>query len=329
MREEPYAIVFSGGGALGSWEVGAYKALRAHHQNQDPTVVTGASAGALNATAVCAGMSAEEIRRLWADLAPSDVYTLRFGRGTAARLFGSSIWQWSFTKALMQFLDGHNSLLDTSTLAGKLREIFPPHSQPFFQSRIRFVISLTDLSAGARRFFYKLPPGEKLPKDALVPELVTAWREIQSMEMLLQALMGTTALPVLFPPFEGLFDGGVLLNQPITPAYLLGALNIYVLIPSPIALGRTNNLRAIGSTLLSRWLSASLLSQIESVRLRNRIRGYTGDPKIRLCVIRPQTELQCGLLSFGAGVDALVADGERTARERLDRFDSANENTWY
>jgi len=57
----PYAVVFSGGGALGSWEVGCYRALLTHHGGELPACVTGASAGALNAAAITSGMSADEI----------------------------------------------------------------------------------------------------------------------------------------------------------------------------------------------------------------------------------------------------------------------------
>jgi predicted acylesterase/phospholipase RssA len=207
------------------------------------------------------------------------------------------------------------------------------HHQSFFQSKTKFAISLTYLTGGERRLFYKLPPGEVLPVTANTGWMQNAWRQIQGLEMLVQGLMGSTALPVLFPPFEGLFDGGVLLNQPISPAIALGAANLYVVIPSSAALGRTNNLLAIGNTLLTTWLSLSILSQLNSIRLRNEIRAKVGDQKIRVCVIRPpvslESALDVNLLSFGKRVSEMIEPGEKAARDRLDRFDSDNENTWY
>ena len=73
-----YGIVFSGGGALGAWEVGAYRAIRLQH-GTDPTVVSGASAGALNAVAICAGMSADCLEKTWTELQVDKIYRNNFG----------------------------------------------------------------------------------------------------------------------------------------------------------------------------------------------------------------------------------------------------------
>src|ERR1700722_7474751 len=72
--ENEYAVVFSGGGAFGAWEVGAYDEILSRHHGHPPTIVTGASAGALNAAAICAGVSPADLQKLWTGLTPDKVY---------------------------------------------------------------------------------------------------------------------------------------------------------------------------------------------------------------------------------------------------------------
>lgn len=335
MADEDYAIVFSGGGALGAWEIGCLKAILFSHKNRAPSIVTGASAGALNAAGVCSNMPPDKLHQLWAGLTPESVCRFRFGLGSVINIGFRAIGALSFTGGINGFLDSQTSLYETTRLYETLRKTFPGSDGDFLKSDISFAISLTGLASRSRKLFYKLPPGKALP-PAEDTWMSRAWEEIRSMEMLHQVLMGTTALPILFPPFEGLFDGGVLLNQPISPAIALGAHRIYVLIPTSEALGRTENLLSIGSALITAWLSASLVSQVAATKLRNEIRGAIGDPKfpkIELCVIRPneniETKLGVGLLSFGEKVDELVSLGEQEAHQRIHRFDPANENTWY
>ena len=57
----PYGVVFSGGGALGAWEVGCLHSLLRRHETKYPLVVAGASAGALNAAGLALGMTVGEL----------------------------------------------------------------------------------------------------------------------------------------------------------------------------------------------------------------------------------------------------------------------------
>lgn len=57
------ALVFSGGGARGAYQIGVYEAL--HKHGFKPDIVTGTSVGAILATLVTAGCSPDEVKRLW------------------------------------------------------------------------------------------------------------------------------------------------------------------------------------------------------------------------------------------------------------------------
>lgn len=332
LQDENYAVVFSGGGALGAWEVGCLRTVIERH-GCPPSVVTGASAGALNAAGFCAGMTITELSDLWAELTDKDVYKARPFRGRLVRCVLDGLLGKPLLESVGDQLKALTSLLDTEPLNDKLRQILAGREHEFLSSPTAFAISLTLLAQGEPEFFYKLPIGTQLPSNASQGPFQNAWRKIVGMESLLQALGGTTALPLLFPPMEGRFDGGVLMNQPISPAIGLGATNLYVFIPSAEALGRTDHLLAIGSSLMSTWLSQSLIAQIERIKLRNDIRLLTGQPLLRVCVVRPSSDLGrdpgVNLLSFGKKVRELIELGAEAARDRMLRFDPNNQNTWY
>jgi predicted acylesterase/phospholipase RssA len=340
----PYAVVFSGGGALGSWEVGCYRALLAHYGQEPPVCVTGASAGALNAAAITAGMSADEIGELWTNLKNREV----FAPNITVKAAGWALTRSALTgslEPLMKYARGKASVFDTRPLEKTLAKIFAGREGKFLGSPIWFAISLTNLTTKSKEMFFKTPPGEALParfqQTTLPKEQPPEWKPVTGYKILNQALMGTTALPILFPSFESYFDGGVLLNQPISPAIQImdhildpdddadRPVDIFVFIPDPESLGETKNLPAIAATVLTTWLSASLLSQIATVKWRNKLRSQAGKGAIRLCVVRPSADFTAGLLDFGKDVSKLIDQGARDCAARLSRFDPANENTWY
>lgn len=57
------ALVFSGGGARGAYQIGVYEAL--HEAGFTPDIVTGTSAGAILATLVACGLTPDEMKAMW------------------------------------------------------------------------------------------------------------------------------------------------------------------------------------------------------------------------------------------------------------------------
>ena len=80
------AVVLSGGGALGAYEVGVLRAIRS--AGLEPAIVAGASAGALNAVCwVAAGLATDRLEEIWKRIEPS---TIGFRWSTlAGRAFGA------------------------------------------------------------------------------------------------------------------------------------------------------------------------------------------------------------------------------------------------
>jgi len=334
-KSDGYAIVFSGGGALGAWEVGCYTTIMRRNDNELPVIVTGASAGALNAAGICAGLSCSELENLWCTLRPEEVYSRAFRVRTVLRhlpaltigLVRRRCLSWAFNRMFAETI----SLLNTTPLERKLRDTFADHRwQHFFDSDVCFAISLTDLGRREKRIAYKAPADFKPPARRS-----SEWMRVEDLESLVAVLMGTTALPVLFPPYGNLFDGGILRNQPVGPAIDLGGRLIYILIPQPEGPQQSgNNVVQTTSALLQTWLSMSLDWQIDLTKVRNQIaRARPREKPTILCAVRPQSDLTeeygVGLLSFGQNVDQLIRAGEQDADLRLDNFNHEDEKTWY
>jgi predicted acylesterase/phospholipase RssA len=327
-----YGIVFSGGGALAAWEVGCYRAIRTYNACTPPAIVSGASSGALNAAGVCVGMSPERLKGLWAQMKDADVYKAQFGAWTFAKLAAGAARRGA-QNAAFEFLSRQQSVFDTSPLVETLRRVLAEYDRPFEQSQVRLAVSATNLTLNRKQVFYKMPPQIPLPVNA--PTADADWRGIGGIDFLVDALVGSTALPILFPPWTHFFDGGVMLNQPISPALRIFEPDIlYVVIPSAESLGQTGNLLQLGSTLLTAWLRMSLDLQIARIKLINgQIRPATGRRKIRLCVIRPSQDLErrfgVSLLQFGKRVDDLENSGFDAANSKIATFRDDNEDTWY
>jgi predicted acylesterase/phospholipase RssA len=316
-----YGIVFSGGGRseLGRSDVMRRFFLGTMQSAHD--IVTGASAGAINAVGVCAGMLPKQLKDTWSALSNDSVFRARVGSGKVAALIWNSIKKRSVVEALNSAFCDVSSILSNDPLLDTLTKILQGYFQNFLQSKVSCAISLTNLERGVGELYYKLPPGKLLPSG-----LDNNWSQIRSLDILVRVLLGSTAIPILFPPHGSYFDGGVLLNQPISPAWALvcpddstpAALDLddftlYVIIPSSETLGATGNLIEIGSAVISTWLSLSLIDQINNIRLRNYIRQLRDDKKLRLCVIRPDQDLTkhfgVSLLDFGKNVTALIQNG--------------------
>ena len=283
---DDYAVVFSGGGALGSWEVGCLDALLKFHDGQGPSIVTGASAGGLNAAGWHCGLSTDELGAFWANVKKEDIFkdALDYKR-IAASIAGSQAAnvlrslvareeQRPIQDTIAEAFSNVRSIFDTSPMEETVERILAPEARAdaFAHPRNSLVISTTKLADGEPELLYHLRGGKKrIPPEAKRGRYAKVWEKIGSIQMLRQALLGTAALPLLFSDMEGRFDGGVLLNQPIAPAIGLGARVLYVFIPSPTIFGNTSNLAEIAGTLASTLLATSLEAQIRQIGLSNRI----------------------------------------------------------
>ncbi len=199
-------LVLSGGGARGAFEAGVVAALE--DAGVRPTVLSGTSAGALNAAGVAAGFGADRLAAFWTSIRDRDVYRQRrdvwrllrpaglLGDGNAAeRLLDSVGWTW---------------LWDPSPLRRTLVAAFGGERIPVAAGTVLAVSAVAAASGRLVRFTSADPPPHRRTD------------RFRTVTLDVDHLLASAAIPLLFRPAAlrtGLFwDGGVVANTPIAPA---------------------------------------------------------------------------------------------------------------
>jgi NTE family protein len=271
------AIVLSGGGARAAYQVGVLRAIAEWSTARAPSpfgIVTGVSAGAINALALAAG--AQEFRAatkrlcgLWSNLYARDIY-----RTDAASLAGSGgRWLVSFVPAWRHRRPA--SLLDNAPLLAFLHRVMPVGAvQGAIDAGLLEALAITAMSyrSGLSVTFCQTRPDVEL------------WSRSQRVGVRATIgvlhLLGSSAIPFVFPPaaIDGDFygDGSVRQVAPTSPALHLGADRILV-----VGAARTTvrpdappsagppSMAQIGSQVLASIFTDSLGTDLEKVRLVN------------------------------------------------------------
>jgi len=259
--DETQAVILSGGGGYGAYEVGIMKALLggemagAGYRRIEPGIFTGTSVGSFNATimvsqpGVPSGETAEELERIW----------LNEVAGTALRC-GNGI---------VRFRGNLLRLLDPACYAnplGPFQQLGNDASflaRSFFSRGINFLA--TQGSLGNRSFQFidlglliSVEPFLEMLKRTIRSEdvrhsdrklrvVATNWEtgEVKTFENKdvadeafgPQMIMASAAIPLLFPPVkigEQLYiDGGTVMNTPLKCALQAGATTMHIVYLDP------------------------------------------------------------------------------------------------
>lgn len=187
------ALVFSGGASHGAFQAGVVAGL--YQARWEPHIVCGASVGAINAVALASGYEPEDLCNMWRCVRNRDVYALRSIK---------DLWRVRRWKSLLK--------------TNPLRE--------FLKTRITFerlgdsaeiVLSVsTNIRTGAMRVYSNRR--EELPR--------TFREKYKPSPLTLDAVMASAAIPVIFPPVAGEWDGAFLQTAPIEMILELGATEI-------------------------------------------------------------------------------------------------------
>ncbi|WGM38953.1 patatin-like phospholipase family protein [Caulobacter sp. NIBR1757] len=216
-------FVLSGGGAKGAYGAGVAKAIELFRRLRgltNPVVYVGASAGALNAYILASG-GADDLIKFWLEIDnqrilgtknkhPKLAAAVKLGKS----LLGSSEPFSLYTNTAIKKLVAENATLDRL------------HSP--------LIVATTDYSTGTPKAFYRsdLIDGF-LHEDGKIEvrkRRLKHLRRIENDEMLVQALVASAAIPIIFPPVEissnydgvpeksWFVDGGVGNNTPTREA---------------------------------------------------------------------------------------------------------------
>ena len=309
------ALVLAGGGARAAYEVGVLSAIAERAPGVEFPIVTGVSAGAINAVYLAAHAQAlstalAALREDWRHLTVDRVYRIqpwRLGRavlrGVAGTLLGTR-QEAAVVRGLVDMSPLHDFLtarldcrgIDANIAAGRLRAV---------------AVSATSYASGGTVTFVQGPPD--------VPTWRRAQRSAVPARLTVDHVMASAALPILFPAvrlgdaFYG--DGSVRQTAPLAPAIHLGARAILVVTQRsepelaasrPVALREYPTLAEVIGLLLHAIFLDALEADAERVERINRTLarmppGAAPDElrPVSLLMLRPSRNL--GALAAGAG----------------------------
>jgi len=230
-------LVMTGGGARGAYQAGVLKRISEikwtqTHGNPFP-IISGASAGAVNGSALAAGcddfpLLAKVLTQLWSSLKPSDVFhcdVLTQARNSLT---------WIMDLSFGGLIGGGNarSLLDATPLRHFLNAHLPCDR---IQENIKrghlyaLAISATNYNSGKSYLFIQGRKGHPMWNRSRRVTLAT--------KITVDHVCASAAIPLVFQPVRlriprgtALFgDGCVRLQQPLSPAIRLGAERVFAI----------------------------------------------------------------------------------------------------
>lgn len=300
-------IVLTGGGARAAYQVGFLRCVAKNAPEMRFPVVTGVSAGAINAVFLAAHggdlpEAAEELTRLWTGLSTENVFNIDVW------CLAKTALRWGF--GLLS--GGHGSgsqmrgLLDTAPLRDILEGALEDEHGgiPGIQANIdagrleSVAVTTLKYSTGQTVTWIQ---GREI--DSWIrPQRLGIQTEIQA-----EHIMASSALPILFPAQEldGSWygDGGVRFLTPLAPAIHLGANRLLAIstryerdlaeASEPVVLGYPPPAQIVGTLLNAVFLDS--LDQ-DALRLERINRLLAGNPQgklnpIELLILRPSVDL--------------------------------------
>lgn len=229
-RYSDLGIVLSGGGARAAYQVGVLKAIARKRPNLHFPIITGVSAGAINAAFLAASRrqtleTINALADLWSSIETSMVFDVR------TRSLTRMILQWS--RRLLSGSSGASSrargFVDTEPLRRLLLDALPHENGRLLGIRENLeeqklqAVALTALNYATGQTVTWVQGRD-----------IELWerpnRRSQKVQLSVEHVMASSALPLFFPAIRlsnGWFgDGGVRLAAPFSPALHLGAKRI-------------------------------------------------------------------------------------------------------
>jgi len=306
------AVVMSGGGARAAYQVGCLAQLAKSFPHFEVPILTGVSAGAINAVGLAAHAGeiperVERLSRFWSELTIDSVF-----QSSYSDMFRRVIYWGSRLVAgghKLPMVERHG-LVDTKPLWSHLRRVFGAEGERI--PGIAENLASGRLNAlGVTGSSYSTGQTTTWVQARDVEDWVRGHRISEKAEIGVREVMASAALPLLFPAVEvrGRWygDGGIRLTAPLAPAIHLGATRILAVStrfnPTPEQAadrcyidGYPPPAQVIGSL-----LNAVFLDQLDGDALRlnrtNEILSMVppnANPLLRpieLCVLRPSIDL--------------------------------------
>jgi len=224
---EKLALVLSGGGARAAYQAGVLKYITEHISADYPEIITGVSAGSINAAKIANDLDSfdtatQELISSWTSLTNDDVYTA----ASSLKVFMNIIRRSSDSD---QELLPRAGLVNTDPMRDFLKTSFDAPDGRL--TGIPINIKNGRLSACA---FVSTDYATGQTVTWLEGESINDWKRpnrlSRNTELTIEHIMASTSLPFLFPavPLEDSWygDGGIRQADPLSPAVHLGATKI-------------------------------------------------------------------------------------------------------
>lgn len=230
-KQDPVrGLILSGGGARGAYQVGVLAAIAELLPRGEPNpfpIICGTSAGAINAASLAANAgnfrtAIRGLERVWANITAEQVYRT----DTYALL--KAVVRWLFSGVTTGKTPERSALLDNMPLQRLLTLVinFRRIRENLDQGHLRaLAITASGYASGESVSFFQ--------GDSELPEWVRARRKGKRSDIDVQHLLGSAAIPILFPAskVDGAYYGDGALRQlaPLSPALHLGASRLLVI----------------------------------------------------------------------------------------------------
>jgi NTE family protein len=227
------ALVLTGGGARAAYQVGFLRVLAREFQDVIPDILTGVSAGGINAAYLAARQEpfaekVENLARIWAGIHIDEVFRVDL-RDLAARTMR---WGGRLMSGGRILLPPARSLVDTAPLRGLLGRVFDSDggalagiSESLHAGWLQaFALTASSYTTGQSITWMQTRD------DRRIETWERPQRKSISCAIRVDHVMASSALPFFFPAIEvdgeWFGDGGMRLTAPLSPAVHLGARRI-------------------------------------------------------------------------------------------------------
>jgi NTE family protein len=231
-RPEPrgdLAVMLTGGGARAAYQVGVIKGLARHFPNLRFQIITGVSAGAINAIFLAAHEgplreSADALANLWCSLECRHVFRPNYAALLPFRTALKAILPPRLTKR-------PHGLLNAGPLAETLRGAYRCHVRNHPVDGIRRNLARGDLKAVALiGLDYTTGQSVRWTQGRVIDTFEGPNRRSVQTEITVEHVLASAALPFVFPAVKidqrWYGDGGIRLAAPLSSAVHLGATRI-------------------------------------------------------------------------------------------------------
>ncbi len=228
--ESELGLVLTGGGARGAYQVGMIRCLARHFPDVNFPIITGVSAGAVNAVHLASHhgtfrQAADEMTALWSELTTDRVFKTDWGH----LAWGVGRWGARLVSGGLLPAPEVRGLLDTRPLHGHLTEAMAAIEGEItgidynlHRGALKAVaVSTTSYTTGQNVVFVQ---------GRNIQTWERPYRRSVQTRLRVEHIMASSALPLFFPAIQigdhWYGDGGIRLTAPLSPALHLGAKRI-------------------------------------------------------------------------------------------------------